>query len=193
MVPIAWAAIRFRTLSSLENAPVNLLPHLRKKMVMEPWTTARWKKVSRSALEPFEREGGENPYTIQADLQEMMQNLVGIVRTHDEMIEALNGIDILRNRAAKAFAPGNIDFNPGWHTALDLHNLLTISEAITRAALERKESRGGQYRDDFPDKDPEFAKFNVSLKKTADGAMQIEHIPIPEMPDYLKVVIEEQG
>jgi succinate dehydrogenase / fumarate reductase, flavoprotein subunit len=146
-----------------------------------------------ASLVPFEREGGENPYTIQHDLQEMMQELVGIVRTHDEMIEALNGIDMLRNRAARVFAPGNIDFNPGWHTALDLHNLLTVSEAITRAALERKESRGGQFRDDFPFKDAEYAKFNIMLKKADGGAMELERIPISEMPDNLKQVIEEMG
>ncbi len=148
---------------------------------------------AKEALAPFEREGGENPYTIQHDLQEMMQANVGIVRTHDEMIEALNGLDLLRNRAANAFAPGNIDFNPGWHTALDLHNLLTVSEAITRAAIERKESRGGQFRDDFPDKDPEYAKFNFSLKRDADGRMQISKIPIPQMPAELKQVIEDMG
>ena len=148
---------------------------------------------TREALAPFDREGGENPYTIQHDLQEMMQANVGIVRTHDEMIDALNGLDVLKGRAANAFAPGNIDFNPGWHTALDLHNLLTVSEAITRAAIERKESRGGQFRDDFPDKDPEYAKFNFSLKKSSDGAMEISKIPIPEMPAELKQVIEEMG
>jgi succinate dehydrogenase / fumarate reductase flavoprotein subunit len=148
---------------------------------------------TKAALEPFEREGGENPYTIQHDLQELMQMNVGIVRNHDEMLEALNGLDVLRNRAARAFVPGNIDFNPGWHTALDLHNLLTISEAIARAAIERKESRGGQYREDFPDKDPEYAKFNFSLKKTEDGAMEISRVPLPDMPDYLKEVVEEMG
>ena len=150
-------------------------------------------QIVRTALAPFDRGGGENPYTIQNDLQEMMQSLVGIVRHHDEMIEALNGIDMLRNRSARVFVPGNIDFNPGWHTALDLHNLLTVSEAITRAALERKESRGGQYRDDFPAKDPEYAKFNFTLIKTADGSMKIKRVPIPEMPDELKQVIEEMG
>ena len=148
---------------------------------------------TRTALESFEREGGENPYTIQQDLQELMQANVGIVRTHDEMIQALNGIDQLRNRSARTFVPGNIDFNPGWHTALDLHNLLVVSEAIARAGIERKESRGGHFRDDFPAKDPEFAKFNFSLKKTDDGAMQIEKIPIPEMPAELKAVVEEMG
>jgi succinate dehydrogenase / fumarate reductase flavoprotein subunit len=150
-------------------------------------------KITKATLEPFDREGGENPYTIQADLQELMQNNVGIVRTQDEMIEALNGIDVLRSRAARTFVPGNIDFNPGWHTALDLHNLLTVSEAIARAAIERKESRGGQYRDDYPEKDPEYAKFNFTLKKADDGAMDIARVPIPEMPAELKQIIEEMG
>jgi succinate dehydrogenase / fumarate reductase flavoprotein subunit len=148
---------------------------------------------AKAALEPFERDGGENPYAIQHDLQEMMQANVGIVRHHDEMIEALNGLDVLRNRASRTFVPGNIDFNPGWHTALDLHNLLIVSEAITRAAIERKESRGGQYRDDYPQKDSEYAKFNYSLKKTTDGAMEISKVPIAEMPAALKAIIEEMG
>ena len=149
--------------------------------------------TAKAALEPFEREGGENPYTIQSDLQEMMQANVGIVRQHDEMIEALNGLDGLKSRAAKVFSPGNIDFNPSWHTALDLHNLLTVSEAITRAAIERKESRGGHFREDFQAKDPEFAKFNFSLKKGEAGGMEISKIPIPEMSAELKKVIEEMG
>ena len=145
------------------------------------------------ALAPFERHGGENPFAIQHDLQDMMQNLVGIVRTESEMADALDGIANLRQRAENVFVPGNIDFNPGWHTALDLHNLLTVSEAITRAAIERKESRGGQYREDFPEKDPEFGKVNIALKRTADGSMNIARVPIPEMPDELKQVIEEMG
>ncbi len=148
---------------------------------------------AKSAIEPFEREGGENPFAIQSDLQNLMQGHVGIVRTHDEMIEALNGLDVLKSRAAKTFVPGNVDFNPGWHTALDLHNLLTVSEAITRAAIERKESRGGHFRDDYPGKDPEFAKFNYALKKGDSGGMEIRQLPIPDMPDYLKEVIEEMG
>jgi succinate dehydrogenase / fumarate reductase flavoprotein subunit len=147
---------------------------------------------AKRALEPFDRMGGENPFNIQHDLQDMMQKLVGIVRLEDEMKEALDGLQKLNERASKSWATGNIDFNPGWHTALDLRNLLTVSEAITRSAIERKESRGGQFRDDYPDKDPEFAKFNVAVKEV-DGQMQISHEPIPEMPAELKAVIEEMG
>ncbi len=147
---------------------------------------------AKRALEPFDRDGGENPFVIQNDLQDMMQKLVGIVRLEEEMKEALDGLDKLKERTSKSSVTGNIDFNPGWHTALDLRNLLTVSEAITRSAIERKESRGGQFRDDYPDKDPAFAKFNVAVKEV-DGQMQISHEPIPEMPAELKAVIEEMG
>jgi len=154
---------------------------------------AQVQEAVRTALAPFEREGGENPFAIQHDLQEMMQELVGIVRIEEEMARAIEGIEKLKERAGNVGVPGNIDFNPGWHTALDLHNLLTVSEAIARAAIERKESRGGQFRDDYPEKDPEFAKFNHTLKKAADGSMQIARVTIPEIPDELKKVIEEMG
>jgi len=147
----------------------------------------------RLSLKAFERTGGENPFQIQHDLQDMMQDLVGIVRTEDEMQRALTGIKELKERREKISLTGNIDFNPGWHTALDLHNLLTVSEAITRAAIERKESRGGQYRDDYPAKDEEFGKVNFTVKKDTDGEMRIERVPISEMPADLKQIIEEMG
>jgi len=150
-------------------------------------------RETRRALEPFDREGGDNPFNIQHDLQDMMQRLVGIVRTESEMAEALGELQKLNERPAHSSVTGNIDFNPGWHTALDLRNLLTVSEAITRSAIERKESRGGQFRDDFPNKDPEFAKFNVAVRQDAEGQMQISHEPIPEIPAELKQVIEEMG
>ncbi|MGA7273391.1 MAG: fumarate reductase/succinate dehydrogenase flavoprotein subunit, partial [Candidatus Udaeobacter sp.] len=119
--------------------------------------------VAREALAPFESRGhgSENPYTIQKDLQETMQNLVGIVRTETEMREALESIDELKERAKQAAVTGNREYNPGWHTALDLKNLLIVSEAITRAALERKESRGAQFREDYPDKEERFSKVNT--------------------------------
>ncbi|MDQ3799484.1 MAG: fumarate reductase/succinate dehydrogenase flavoprotein subunit [Acidobacteriota bacterium] len=148
---------------------------------------ARW------SLEAFDRTGGENPFQIQHELQDMMQDLVGIVRTEDEMQRALVGIRQLRERREKISLTGNIDFNPSWHTALDLHNLLNVSEAITLAAIERKESRGGQFRDDYPAKVAEFGKVNFSVKKGADGSMQIARVPIPEMPDELRQIIEEMG
>jgi succinate dehydrogenase / fumarate reductase flavoprotein subunit len=150
-------------------------------------------KTVRWSLESFDRTNGENPFQIQHNLQDMMQNLVGIVRTEDEMQQALIGIQELKERREKISLTGNIDFNPSWHTALDLHNLLNVSEAITRAAIERKESRGGQYRDDYPAKETEFGKINFTIKKDEKGAMQIQRVPIPEMPAELKQIIEEMG
>jgi succinate dehydrogenase / fumarate reductase flavoprotein subunit len=149
----------------------------------------------RCALEPFERGAavnGEGPFQVQQDLQVMMQDLVGIVRNAPEMERALEGIERLGARAARVGVPGNREYNPGWHTALDLGNLLTISEAVTRSAIERQESRGGHFREDRPDKDPAYAKFNIVIRKGADGNMQLTREPIPEIPAELKRVIEEQ-
>jgi succinate dehydrogenase / fumarate reductase flavoprotein subunit len=121
----------------------------------------------------------------------MMQELVGIVRLESEMTRALDGIAKLKARAAKIAVYGHREYNPGWHTAIDLKHLLTISEAITRSALNRKESRGGHFREDFPDKDPAAAKYNTVVSKGKDGTMQLRREPIPEMPAELKQVIEE--
>ncbi|MEO6865155.1 MAG: fumarate reductase/succinate dehydrogenase flavoprotein subunit [Gemmatimonadaceae bacterium] len=150
--------------------------------------------VARYALEPFARTGEsvEGPYQVQHDLQGMMQELVGIVRRGEEMQKALDGLGVMRERAARVAVPGNREYNPGWHTALDLANLLTISEAITRSALERKESRGGHFRDDYPEKDPAFAHFNIVVSRGANGAMEVTRVPLPEIRDDLKQIIEEQ-
>ena len=150
-------------------------------------------EIARWALEPFSRAQGENAFAIQHDLQAMMQDLVGIVRTENEMQQALEGLQKLKERANTVSVTGNVDFNPGWHTALDLRNLLTVSEAIDRAALERKESRGGQYRDDYPQKDAEWGTKNIVVKKQPDGSMSISEMRIKEMPAELKQIIEEMG
>jgi len=153
-------------------------------------------EAARRALEPFERSDGtqgEGPYKIQLELQEMMQELVGIVRREDEMQRALEGIGRLWQRAASVAVTGNREYNPGWHTALDLSNLLTVSEAVTRSAIERKESRGAQFRDDYPSKSDEFGKINVAVRKNADGSMRVLRESIPEMPVELKQVIQEMG
>jgi succinate dehydrogenase / fumarate reductase flavoprotein subunit len=151
-------------------------------------------RTANEALEPFERSGNsevEGPYQVQRELQEIMQQDVGIVRREDEMQRALATIENLRQRAARVGVSGHRDFNPGWHTALDLKHLLTVSEAITRAALERRESRGAQFRDDYPEKDDGFAKVSITALRAADGTMEIRRQPLPEMPDYLKQIIEE--
>jgi succinate dehydrogenase / fumarate reductase flavoprotein subunit len=150
----------------------------------------------RRALEPFSRNvtaggGFEGPYQVQFDLQDMMQNLVGIVRREDEMVRALEGLEKLKHRAQHVGVTGHRDFNPGWHTALDLRSLLTVSEAIVRAALERKESRGAQFRDDFPNKDAALGKQSIIIRKGADGAMRVEREPLPALPPHLQQVIDE--
>src|SRR5438874_1036184 len=148
--------------------------------------------VVRVALEPFNRAGGaEGPYQVQQDLQTMMQELVGIVRREDEIRRALDSLATLRERARKVSVTGNREYNPGWHTALDLQNLLTVSEIVARAALERKESRGGHFRDDFPDKDPGYGKFNILVRRGPGGEMQVTREPIPQMRDDLKRIVEE--
>ena len=143
------------------------------------------------ALEPFERGGGgEGPYQVQYALQELMQDLVGIVRNEQEMQRALESIGPLRERAQRVGVAGHREYNPAWHAALDLHNLLTVSEAITRSAIERKESRGGHFREDYPDKDPAWGRMNIIVRKGRDGRMDVSRTPIPEMPEELKTVIE---
>jgi succinate dehydrogenase / fumarate reductase flavoprotein subunit len=107
------------------------------------------------------------------------------------MRRALESLKTLKERAAKVSVTGNREYNPGWHTALDIQNLLTVSEIIARAALERKESRGGHFRDDFPEKDPSYGKFNIVIKRGSSGEMQVTREPIPEMRDDLKKIIEE--
>jgi succinate dehydrogenase / fumarate reductase flavoprotein subunit len=147
--------------------------------------------TSREAVKPFEHGAGENPYSVQHDLQETMQDKVGIVRNADEMKEALEELKKFWEREQNVGVDGNREFNPGWHTALDLKNLLTVSEAVTRAALERKESRGAQFREDYPNKDDRFSKVNTIISRNDDGSMQVRLDPLPEMPEYLKQVIEE--
>ena len=151
-------------------------------------------QVNRSALDavaPFERTNGAGPYQIQQKLQEKMQELVGIVRTEAEMRRALGEIEQLNAQAGTVSVPGNREYNNGWHTALDLSNLLTVSEAITRAALERQESRGAHFREDRPSKSPEFGKITIVIRKGPNGEMQVARQPVPDVPPELKQVIEE--
>jgi succinate dehydrogenase / fumarate reductase flavoprotein subunit len=147
--------------------------------------------VVRESLEPFTRSGGENPYAIQADLQETMQSLVGIIRKESELKEALKRIDVLKERAQKVRVDGGRVYNPGWHTALDLRSLLTVAECSTLAALERKESRGGHSREDHPYTDDSWGKVNVVLR-LRDGRIQVGREPLPEMPAELKALFQER-
>jgi succinate dehydrogenase / fumarate reductase, flavoprotein subunit len=153
-------------------------------------------EAARETLEPFERAAKgagstEGPYQVQNDLQELMQNLVGIVRREEEMVRALGELGKLSERSQNIAVHGHREYNPGWHTAIDLKHLLTVSEAVTRSAIERKESRGGHFRDDFPNKNSTDGTINIVLRKNADGSMKARREPIPEMPQHLKEIIEE--
>ena len=142
------------------------------------------------ALEPFEREGGDNAYAIHQELQETMQNLVGIIRTEVELKQALTEIGELQERAAKVGVEGHRQYNPGWHLSIDLRAMLTVSEAVATAALERKESRGGHTRDDYPGPDPTFGSANVRVRQQGDG-IAVDQVALPRMPDDLKKLFED--
>ncbi len=149
-------------------------------------------RATQEALAPFERGStGENPYKLQSELQDTMQDLVGIVRRESEMREAFERLKDYKQRATHVGVSGHREYNGGWHTALDLPNLLIVSEAITLSAIERRESRGGHFRDDFPEKVAEFGKVNIMVKQGQFG-MEVSRVPIPEIPPELKQIIEEQ-
>ncbi|HEY7855798.1 MAG TPA: fumarate reductase/succinate dehydrogenase flavoprotein subunit [Terriglobales bacterium] len=141
---------------------------------------------------PFNRGmSGENPFSIQAELQETMQNLVGIVRIESEIEEALSKIRTLKKRAAIAGVGGNREYNTGWHTALDLDSLLTVAELVALAGLERKESRGGHFRDDYPNKDAAWGEVNLEITRGPSGHPDLQRVPVRPMPADLQAAVEE--
>jgi len=146
--------------------------------------------AAEAALAPFEREGGENPYTIQHDLQDTMNELVGIIRTAPEIEAALGRIEQLKQRVQHLSVEGHRQYNPGWHLALDLPHMLRVSECIARAALERQESRGGHTRDDFPGPTTEWGALNVICSEV-DGTVHLTRQPLPQMPAELATLFEE--
>jgi succinate dehydrogenase / fumarate reductase flavoprotein subunit len=152
---------------------------------------AEVERLAAGAVEPFGHEAGHSPYDVQRDLEETMHTLVGIIRTADELDRALVEIAALKERADHISVEGNRYYNPGWHLALDLDPMLTVSECITRAALEREESRGGHTRDDFPGPRKEFAHVNVVVRRTPEGELTVAREPLPPMPDELRGLFEE--
>jgi succinate dehydrogenase / fumarate reductase flavoprotein subunit len=143
-------------------------------------------------LAPFESAGKENPYAIHADLEDCMQNLVGIIRTESELRQALDELAELKQRLARVTLQGNRQYNPGWHLSLDLHSMLTVAEAVTRSAIERRESRGGHTRDDFPGVDAAFGQVNMVTQRV-DGQITVHQEPLPAIPDELQAILEEQS
>ncbi len=145
----------------------------------------------RELLAPLSRSGGENPYAIHADLQECMQSLVGIIRTAGELRKALEEIAVFKQRLGRVKVEGGREFNSAWHLALDLHSMLSVSEAVTLGALERKESRGGHTREDYPMADDRFGKVNVVIRQK-NGQFSVAQEPLPEMPAELKALLQER-
>jgi succinate dehydrogenase / fumarate reductase flavoprotein subunit len=141
-----------------------------------------------SALQPLERAEGENPYAIHGELQTIMNDLVGLIRRESEMKTALVELDRLRARTAQVSAPGGRAYNPGWHLALDLRNMLTVAECVAQSALERQESRGGHTRDDYPAMSPEWRKVNLICSLDADGDVTVHRQPlVPMRTDLLEL------
>tara|TARA_B100000959_G_C14992459_1_gene628583 strand:- start:1292 stop:3118 length:1827 start_codon:yes stop_codon:yes gene_type:complete len=143
------------------------------------------------SLLPVDRTEGENPYKIQEDLQETMQDLAGISRCDEELKTAIVRIGEYAVRSTTAYAPGNREYNPGWHTALDLHNLLVVSEALCYSAMQRTESRGGHFRSDFPEKTEEGSTYNTVVRRKNDGSMEVERVPVIPQSDEMRAIIEE--
>jgi succinate dehydrogenase / fumarate reductase flavoprotein subunit len=138
-----------------------------------------------SALAPFDRTGGEGPYALHAELQQTMNDLVGIIRTASEVEEALQRLAKLKDRVAQVSVTGGRAFNPGWHLALDLQNMVLVSECVARAALMREESRGGHTRDDFPEMSPTWRQVNLICSASRDGTVTVQRQPLPTMPPEL--------
>jgi succinate dehydrogenase / fumarate reductase flavoprotein subunit len=150
------------------------------------------KAAGDAALAPFSREGGENAYTVHRDLQDTMHNLVGIIRTAEEMSQALEKIEEFKTRVAHVSVEGHRQYNPGWHLSIDLKNMLLVSESIARAALDRKESRGGHTRDDYPATDPSWGQINVLVRLNSDRTgVEVFHQDLPQMPDELKKLFDD--
>ena len=148
--------------------------------------------VAKMALEPLERQGtGDGPFQLQYELQEMMQSQVGIVRNDEELRKALGELERLAERVKQVQTPGNREYNSGWHTALDLRNLMPVAEAVTRAAIERKESRGAHFREDHLGKDEQWGKTTLVIKKAVDGSMDVRHEKIQGLRDDLQKIVEE--
>ncbi|PYX87925.1 MAG: fumarate reductase/succinate dehydrogenase flavoprotein subunit, partial [Acidobacteria bacterium] len=170
-------------LGAVEYAKKTSAPNLDPQQVAE---------AEREMLATFERADGENPYSVHHDLQQTMQALVGIFRVEEDLQRAMGELEKLKQRAAKVRVEGSRMFNPGWHLARDLRNMLTVSEAVTRSAIARKESRGAHSRIDFAGLDAEWGRKNNIIQRDGE-AMRLRQNPLPEIPGELKEILEDKA
>ena len=180
---------------SSENGPGEYAAQFAQENESVPLEESSVEEIAQHVLKPFDNsEGGENPYQIQAVLQDKMQELVGIARSQESLTQALEEVQTLREKAENVHTIGNREYNSGWHTALDLDCLLTVSEAIALAALERRASIGAHSRDDIPEKEePGAGKYNTILQKADDGTMAIRRELVLELTKEYQQIIEEIG
>jgi succinate dehydrogenase / fumarate reductase, flavoprotein subunit len=150
-------------------------------------------EVCEASLEPFDRDGGESPYEVHRQLQDTMQQLVGLIRNEEELVQGLEELDRIDARVEKLSVPGGRAYNPAWNLATDLPAMLTVSKMVAKAAIERRESRGGHTRDDYPKPDPELSKVNLVQRIRPDGSYMLEREPLAQVPDELAVLLEEQA
>ncbi len=181
MEPTGWEATRFRICSS--SAGVRGSPLRR-----PPGERARRPPIPRKSRK---RRASFSPYAVHRDLQEKMQRLVGIFRVEEDLRRALTEIAALWERLARVHVEGSRLFNPGWHLARDLKSMLTVTEAVTRSALTRQESRGAHSRIDYPKTDPAWGKKNNVISREGD-TMKLAQSAVPEMPADLKAIVESQ-
>jgi len=162
-----------------------------KKVPTTSVNSTQIENAARELLVPFERTQGENPYTIHRELQDVMQSLVGIYRTREDLARALGELEKFKARAEQLSVEGSRMFNPGWHLAQDLKSMLTVSEAVTRSALAREESRGAHSRIDHPALDATWGtKNNVIVRES--GAMTLRQSPVPQLPNELKQLVADE-
>ena len=165
-------------------AGLGAVEYLKKNQNRKTVSTESIKRAQERIEKPFTRSGGENPYLIHQELQDLTQSLVGIIRTKNELIEAIEKISQFRSRIEKVSVTGGRQFNPGFHLSLDLENMLLVSECIAKAALTREESRGGHTRDDFPKMDPNWRQYNLICDWNGKSISTTKQ-KLPMMPNEL--------
>jgi succinate dehydrogenase / fumarate reductase flavoprotein subunit len=191
MARTAWVATRSPNLLVFGRRTGLAAAEHAKQTSMPSVDGAAIENAEREMLAPFERQDGESPYVLHGDLQEIMQNLVGIFRTEADLQQALSKLEKLKERRRKLAITGSRMFNPGWHLCRDLSSMLTLAEAVTRSALARRESRGAHSRIDHPKLDSIWGKQNNIISRRG-GRMELRQVPIPTMPEELQILLSEE-